>query len=81
MSTDTRDRAAGGGGQADDEERALQEELRREAAEGRDAIGDVASDRTLSGSSTWVTLPEPDADASGSPDWPGGDAPTPRGTT
>jgi hypothetical protein len=78
MSSDTRDPAAGGAGQADDEE-ALQEELRREAAEGRDAIGDVASDRTLSGSSTWVTLPDQDADASGGSGRPDGDAPAPRG--
>jgi hypothetical protein len=41
-----------------DSEAALQEELRREAAE-RDTIGgDTATDRHLSGSSTWVTLPD-----------------------
>ena len=41
----------------------LQKELAREAAEGKDSIGDVGENRTLSGSSTWETLPD---DASGS---------------
>ena len=41
---------------------ALQAELRREAAEGRTLGGDLATDRTLSGSSSWVTLPEPTPD-------------------
>jgi hypothetical protein len=36
----------------------LQEELNREAAEGKDSLGDVGSNRNLSGSSTWETLPE-----------------------
>lgn len=36
----------------------VQRELRREETEGSDAIGDVASNRNLSGSSTWETLPE-----------------------
>lgn len=40
-----------------DTEAGLQEELRREAAEGGDSVGDVGSNRTLSGSSTWETLP------------------------
>jgi hypothetical protein len=39
-------------------ESALQEELRREAEEGRDAIGDIAENKNLSGSSTWETLPK-----------------------
>lgn len=39
-------------------ENALQEELRREAEEGRNAIGDIAENKNLSGSSTWETLPE-----------------------
>lgn len=41
-----------------DSEKALQEELRREAAEGKGAVGDAASNRNLSGSSTWETLPD-----------------------
>jgi hypothetical protein len=41
-----------------DDEAGLQEELNREASEGADSIGDVSSNRTLSGSSTWETLPD-----------------------
>jgi hypothetical protein len=37
-------------------ERALQEELRREAEEGRGDIGDIGENRNLTGSSTWDTL-------------------------
>jgi hypothetical protein len=44
-----------------DSEAALQEELRRESAEGSKTVGDIAKDRNLSGSSTWTTEPEPDA--------------------
>ncbi|MEP7066037.1 MAG: hypothetical protein ABI889_08405 [Gemmatimonadota bacterium] len=44
-----------------DSEEALQEELRREAAESKNAIGDVDSNRNLSGSSTWETLPDDDS--------------------
>lgn len=44
-----------------DDEKALQEELRREAAEGKGAVGDAASNRNLSGSSTWETIPDADA--------------------
>ena len=47
----------GSSGQSDSEAR-LQNELSREAAEGADSIGDVSSNRTLSGSSTWETLPD-----------------------
>jgi hypothetical protein len=43
-----------------DTESELQEELRRESAEVSDAIGDIATDRNVSGSSSWTTLPEPD---------------------
>jgi hypothetical protein len=45
---------AGSGGQDDQE--ALQQELRRESAEGADSIGDVRENRNLSGSSSWETL-------------------------
>jgi hypothetical protein len=41
-----------------DSEAGLQEELRRESSEVSDAIGDIAKDRNLSGSSTWTTQPE-----------------------
>ena len=41
-----------------DSEESLEKELSREAAEGADSIGDVGSNRTLSGSSSWETLPD-----------------------
>jgi hypothetical protein len=48
-----------GGKAASDSEAAMEAELRRESAEGSDSIGDLASNRNLSGSSTWETLPAP----------------------
>ena len=45
-------------GDASDSEARLQDELSREASEGAESIGDVSSNRTLSGSSTWETLPD-----------------------
>ena len=47
-----------------DNEKALQEELRREAAEGKGSIGDAGKNNNLSGSSTWETLPDDDESAS-----------------
>lgn len=41
-----------------DSEAGLQEELRRESAEVSDAVGDIAENRNVSGSSTWTTLPD-----------------------
>jgi hypothetical protein len=49
-----------------DTEAGLQEELRREAAEVSDSVGDIAKDRNLSGSSSWTT--EPESDESTKPD-------------
>jgi hypothetical protein len=46
--------------QEHDTESGLQEELRRESAEVSDAVGDIAEDRNVSGSSTWTTLPTDD---------------------
>jgi hypothetical protein len=48
---------------APDTEAALQRELNREESEGSGTTGDMGADRNLSGSSTWVTLPPPDDDA------------------
>ena len=45
-------------GDTGDTEASLQDELSRESAEGTDSIGDVGSNRTVSGSSSWETLPE-----------------------
>jgi hypothetical protein len=47
-----------------DNEKALQDELRREAAEGKGSIGDAGKNNNLSGSSTWETLPDDDESAS-----------------
>ena len=40
-----------------DTDASLQKELGRETVEGRDSVGDVGSNRNLSGSSTGETLP------------------------
>lgn len=50
-----------------DSEEALQAELKREAAEGRGSAGDVSENRTLSGSSSWDTLPDSDASGPSAP--------------
>lgn len=52
-------------GQTGDSEASLQEELKQESTEGKDSIGDVESNRNLSGASTWDTLPA-DADSNAS---------------
>jgi hypothetical protein len=49
---DNRDKSQQSG---DATERALQEELRREAEEGRNDVGDLGTNRNLTGSSTWDT--------------------------
>ena len=49
---------SGKSGTPADTEASLQKELARESAEGGDSIGDVGSNRTLTGSSTWETLPD-----------------------
>ena len=53
-----KNRQKGTAGKQSDTEAGLQEELSREESEGSDSIGDVGSNRTLSGSSTWETLPD-----------------------
>ena len=53
-----------------DTDASVQEELSRESAEGQDSIGDVGSNRTLSGSSSWETLPSK-SDTDGSATKPG----------
>jgi len=45
-------------GDPGDTDDSVQKELAREAAEGADSIGDVGENRTLSGSSSWETLPD-----------------------
>lgn len=48
-----------------DSEQALQDELRREAQEGKGSVGDAEKNTNLSGSSTWDTLPDDDASKKG----------------
>lgn len=59
--SDNRNDAGGKQDAQGDSEDALQEELRREAAEKKNSIGDVDSNKNLSGSTTWETLPEDDS--------------------
>jgi hypothetical protein len=63
---------------AGDTDASLQNELSRETAEGADSVGDVGSNRTLSGSSSWETLPDK-ADAGGSTTKSGKEAGKPSG--
>ena len=56
--TDNENDAGKKGDAMSDSEKALQEELRREAAEGKGSVGDAGKNSNLSGSSTWETLPE-----------------------
>jgi len=61
-------REAGKKGASDaksDSEKALQDELRREAKEGKGSVGDAAKNNNLSGSSTWETLPDGKGDKKG----------------
>lgn len=45
-----------------DSEDALSDELQRERKEARGGIGDIAEDRNLSGSSSWLTEPKDSQD-------------------
>jgi len=48
-----------------DSVKALQEELHREAKEGKGSVGDASKNNNLTGSSTWETLPDDDASKKG----------------
>lgn len=48
-----------------DSEQALQDELRREAQEGKGSVGDAEKNTNLTGSSTWDTLPDDDVSKKG----------------
>ena len=63
--SDNKNEAGKKGESKHDSEKALQEELRREAAEGKGSVGDAAKNSNLSGSSTWETLPEGEGDKKG----------------
>ncbi len=56
--TDNKHDAGKKGDTQSDSEKALQDELRREASEGKGSVGDAAKNSNLSGSSTWETLPD-----------------------
>jgi hypothetical protein len=59
------DKNTAGKKNSSDSEKALQDELQREAAEGKGSVGDAAKNSNLSGSSTWETLPEGEGDKKG----------------
>ncbi|MBA2683746.1 MAG: hypothetical protein H0U66_04590 [Gemmatimonadaceae bacterium] len=63
--SDNKNDAGKKGDAKSDSEQALQDELRREAAEGKGSVGDAAKNSNLSGSSTWETLPEGEGDKRG----------------
>jgi hypothetical protein len=63
MSETGRDANAGTPKGATNSEADVQRELKREEAEGSGTTGDMRVDRNLSGSSTWVTLPVPNDEA------------------
>jgi hypothetical protein len=60
----TRNRDSRAGASGNDSEDALRDELQRESEEVQGGIGDIARDRNLSGSSSWLTDP-PQAKSSG----------------
>lgn len=53
-----RNRDAQAGGTGNDSENALRDELQREQKEAQGGIGDIAEDRNLTGSSSWLTDPQ-----------------------
>jgi hypothetical protein len=52
------ERKSGSSAQGGDTEESLANELEKESAEGKDSVGDVKSNRNLSGASSWDTLPD-----------------------
>lgn len=56
-----RDRQSSTGNDSED---ALRDELQREGKEAKGGIGDIAEDRNLSGSSSWLTEPKDKGDRS-----------------
>ena len=59
MADDSNNRNRGNqtGATGNDSEDALRDELERESKEAQGGIGDIAEDRNLSGSSSWLTDP------------------------
>lgn len=54
---DRQNRGNQSAGSSDDSESALRDELQREEKEAKGGIGDIAQDRNLGGSSSWLTDP------------------------
>lgn len=63
--SDNKNEAGKKSSEKSDSEKALQDELRREASEGKGSVGDAAKNSNLTGSSTWETLPDDDATKKG----------------
>jgi hypothetical protein len=55
--SNSRNRDPQAGATGSDSEEALRDELERESREAQGGIGDIAEDRNLSGSSSWLTDP------------------------
>jgi len=53
-----RNRDAQAGATGNDSDAALRDELQREQKEAQSGIGDIADDRNLTGSSSWLTDPQ-----------------------
>ena len=53
-----RNRDAQAGATGNDSENALRDELQREQKEAKGGIGDIAEDRNVTGSSSWLTDPQ-----------------------
>ena len=64
-----RDRQSSSGNDSED---ALRDELERENKEAKGGIGDIAEDRNLSGSSSWLTEPKDEGDRSSGSSGSGG---------
>ncbi len=63
-----RNRDVQAGATGSDSESDLRDELQREQKEAKSGIGDIAEDRNLSGSSSWLTDPQQPKDGGSSPD-------------
>jgi len=55
--SDSRNRDSQAGATGNDSEADLRDELQRESKEAQSGIGNIAEDRNLSGSSSWLTDP------------------------
>ena len=63
-----RNRDAQAGATGSDSDSALRDELEREQKEAQGGIGDIAEDRNLTGSSSWLTDPQQPKNSGGSSD-------------